>query len=139
MIKFVKVDLKFANIGSVETDKFIYIEAYRHYFQLFEIEISVFFGSKNLEKYRSCRDIEQCEAVCTSFLDNTNEIVMAFKDSPSLNTIVHECTHACDFILSFIKYERPDQVDELNAYLTAYLVDIVSDANSDYQAEKTTQ
>lgn len=94
------------------------------------------FGSKNLEKYNKLFDRGSCSAICCNYLDeNVSEIVLFFKDNPKMGNISHECVHACNFILEHIGYKYTHEGDEVNAYLTGNLVDIVLKAKKKYKSQ----
>lgn len=128
MIKIKKVKSKFTNKEKI---KKISLRAYSHYLEIYGCDITVIFGSKNLEKFNNLFDRRVCQACCCDYLKNHSEVILFFK-SQSMNSISHECVHACDMILANIGYKHLNEADEINAYLTAHLVDIVLKAKKKY-------
>ncbi len=129
MIKIKKIKSKFTNKEKV---KKISLPAYSHYLEIYGCDITVIFGSKNLEKYNKLFDRGSCDAICMDCLETHGEITMFFKDNPEMRSISHECVHACNFILEHIGYEYTHKGDEINAYLTAHLVVVVLEAKKKY-------
>jgi hypothetical protein len=132
MIKIKKIKTKFDNPEHTKTIK---LKGYRYDLDIFEIRILIIIGEKSIIKHNNLFGRGGCEAKCCDYLKPHREINMFFKDNPSMNTIVHECTHACDFIFKFLHHKHPNNANELNANLTAHLVDIVLEAKKKHDKE----
>jgi hypothetical protein len=130
MIKIKKIKSKFINKEKV---KKISLRAYSYYLEIYGCNITVIFGSKNLEKYNKLFDRGSCDAICVDYLKTHHgEIVLFFKDNPKMRSISHECVHACNMIFEHIGYQYTHEGDEINAYLTGHLVAIVLKAKKKY-------
>jgi hypothetical protein len=131
MIKIKKIKSKFHH-NNDETKR-IALPAHTYKLDVFNVDITVIFGLENLNKYNNFFNYNTCEACCCNYLPKFGEVVLFFRDKPNLNTIVHECTHACDFILQYLHHDHPCKANEINANLTAHLVDVVLKAKKKYK------
>lgn len=131
MIKIKKIKSEFINKEKV---KKISLPAYSHYLEICGCNVTVIFGSKNLKKYNELFDRGSSEALTIDYLDleSHGEVCIFFKDNPKTRSICHECVHVCNFIFEHICYPYTHNGDEINAYLTAHLVDIVLKAKKKY-------
>ncbi len=133
MIKIKKIKSKFHH--NEDENKKIELSAFTHDLDIFNVEITVIFGDKNLDKYNKFFNYNTCIACCCNYLRQSGEVIMFFRDKPNINTIVHECTHACDDVLNYLHHDHPSKANEINANLTAHLVDIVLKAKKKYKGD----
>jgi hypothetical protein len=129
MIKIKKVKTSF---NSKDRTKTIRLPCYDYDLDIFDIKILIMFGKKNMNKHDRLYNRGYCEAKCCDYLESHREINMFFKNNPNINTITHECVHACDFILKYLRHNHPNESNELNANLTGHLVDVVLKAQKKY-------
>jgi hypothetical protein len=137
MIKIKKLKSKFHHNN--DKTKSIALPAYTYSLDIFNVDVTIIFGIKNLDKYNNFFNYKDCEACCCNYLPKFGEVILFFRDKPNSNTIVHECVHACDDILEYLHHKHPNKSNELNANLTAHLVDVVLKAKNKYKKRSKKQ
>lgn len=134
MIKITKRKIKFVDKKS---GKSISLPSYNYKLDIFDIRIVVLFGGKNINKLSKLwGNNTTYVGRCIDYLKECSEVVMIFRENPDVNTVAHECTHACDYILKRLHYNHPNDANEINAHLTGHLVEVVMKAKIKYKRGK---
>lgn len=130
MIKIIKRKSKFTKDGIEHK-----LKSYSHYLQLYKIYIVIIFGDKRFKEYRDLYDIKTTpDAMCCNEIQHCREVMFLFNDKPSESVVAHECVHASNMILESINFKPTNyDSDEINAYLTEYLVEVVLKAKKKYK------
>lgn len=113
-------------------NKSIKLKGFKHTIDMLEVDVVMLFGKDKIkaldELYDS--DIANVAGTTMNYLPTHGEVIMTFNDKPNTNVIVHECTHATHQILHYLDIGFTHDNNEVFAYLSAHLVDIVKNGVS---------
>jgi len=130
----IKIDISHSHFKNEDKKKQIKLKGFIYQLEIYNTKITLIFGNKNIKKYNKLFDHSGAEAFLCDYLETNSEIIIFFKDNPKMKTITHECVHASNFILNWIGYKYTKKGDEIDAYLTGHLVDVVMKAKKKYQS-----
>lgn len=71
--------------------------------------------------------------------EESGRCILCFGKEPDINTIVHESVHVVNYIIGYYDLAFDTEEDEIQAYLTGFVVDRVLDALEVHQKENTVQ
>lgn len=122
--------MKKKNTSFTSGKKKIKLKAYKHTIAMYDVDVLLLFGDDKIKALDELYGYDSTNmAGCTmDYLNSHSECIMAFKDNPDTNVIVHECTHASFKILNYLGISFDHDNNEVFAYLTAHLVDLTKKA-----------
>lgn len=125
VIKITKKKIKF----KLDGDKIntLTISVYDYRLEIYNVNIRIIIGDKHLKKYADFNNQGTIYGMCSDWLKYNSSIVLLFNSNciNNMGLIAHECVHASNRILYDIGQIDTTTNDEVSAYLTQHLFNVV--------------